>query len=83
MKPGQTTLERDYYQFANKEQPEGKTVLSNYGRFKSNYQQHHNENVLRGNYVVPAKSQNNMSKYQFLVNHTHFKLILFIRLMEK
>jgi hypothetical protein len=62
MKPGQKTMERQYYDKANHEKPEGKTVLNNYARFKSNYDNHHNVNVHKGGYVVPAKSQNNMSK---------------------
>ena len=55
-------MERDYYQFANSEQPSGNTVLSNFNRFKSNYDSHHNEAVGKGDYKVPAKSSNNMSK---------------------
>ena len=62
MKPGVEKQERDYYQHANGEKPEGNTVLSNYARFKSNYQNKHNEAVHKGDYVVPAKSKNNMSK---------------------
>jgi hypothetical protein len=63
LKPGQSTIERQYFDQATQEKPDGKTVLSNYARFKSNYEEHHNENVQRGGYVVPAKSQNNMSKF--------------------
>ncbi len=37
MKPGQATLERDYYKDATAVVPEGETVLSNYGRFQSIY----------------------------------------------
>mgnify|MGYP006907092518 CR=1 FL=1 len=68
LKPGQQRLERDYYQYANGEKPSGSTVLSNFNRFKSNYENHHDENVLKGDYVVPAKSQNQMSKLLLLSN---------------
>lgn len=55
-------MERQYYDKVNHEAPHGKTVLNNYQRFKSNYDNHHNGNVQKGGYVVPNKSMNNMSK---------------------
>lgn len=68
MKPGQDKLQRQYYDKATHEVPSGKTVLSNYQRFKSTYDKHHNDAVGRGDYVVPDKSQNNMSKLYFYIN---------------
>jgi len=37
LKPGQTTLERDYYKDATHEKPDGQKCLTNYGRFASVY----------------------------------------------
>ena len=65
MKPGQTRLDRDYYKDATAECPEGQTVLSNYGRFQSIYDQNQNKNVHVGDYHVPAKSANTMGKLNF------------------
>jgi hypothetical protein len=62
MKPGQQAIDREYYKHATTEQADGKKILSNYNRFQSGYDKHHNENVHKGDYKVPAKSQNNMSK---------------------
>jgi hypothetical protein len=36
LKPAQP-LERDYFSQATREEPDGKKVLSNYGRFETNY----------------------------------------------
>ena len=33
LKPGQKTLERDYYKDATNEKPSGEACLTNYGRF--------------------------------------------------
>ena len=37
LKPGQPSLDRDYYAKATHEQPNGKACLTNYGRFDSTY----------------------------------------------
>ena len=62
LKPGQTSLDRDYYAVATHEKPDGKVTLSNYGRFESIYGQDVAKAVKIGDYVVPAKNQNTMSK---------------------
>jgi hypothetical protein len=62
MKPGQKSMDRQYYVEANQEVASGKTMLSNYHRFKSNYDENTNQVVKKGDYKVPNKSQNNMSK---------------------
>jgi hypothetical protein len=38
LKPAQP-LERDYFSQATREEPDGKKVLSNFGRFETNYRQ--------------------------------------------
>lgn len=43
-------------------------MVTNYGRFKSIYEQNHNEVVKKGDYVVPAKGQNNMRKLAISYN---------------
>ena len=75
LKPGQTTLHRDYYKNVTTEKPDGEGVLKNYDRFKSVYDQSQNQNVKLGDYKVPAKSMNTMTGYELvhkpqLFNHT-------------
>lgn len=62
LKPGQHTFDREYYKFVNNEKPDGQTVLSNFNRFKTEYEKQIDETVKVGDYEVPAKSKNNMSK---------------------
>lgn len=68
LKPGQTRLDRDYYKDATTEKPNGQNVLSNYERYRSIYDQNQNKNVQVGDYKVPAKSMNTMSKLFFYSN---------------
>jgi hypothetical protein len=68
LKPGQTKLDRDYYKDATTEKPNGQQVLSNYERYRSIYDQNQNKNVMVGDYKVPAKSMNTMSKLSFFSN---------------
>ena len=75
LKPGQTTLHREYYKDVTTEKPNGEAVLCNYERFKSSYDQRQNVNVKVGDYKVPAKSMNTMTGYELvhkptLFNHT-------------
>jgi len=63
LKPGQKTLERDYYSKATTEQPDGKVALSNFGRFDSVYNQNVSTGVKVGDYKVPNKNANTMSKF--------------------
>ena len=62
LKPGQASMERDYFAQATKESPNGKAVLSNYGRFESVYGQNLSKNTANGDYVVPLKNNNTMCK---------------------
>ena len=62
LKPGQTSLQRDYYSKATHEQPDGKVALSNYGRFDSIYNQNVAKTVKVGDYQIPNKNANTMSK---------------------
>jgi hypothetical protein len=65
LKPGQTKLYREYYKDATHEKADGAQLLSNYARFKSNYQDTQKENVQIGGYKVPAKSMNTMLSYEY------------------
>ncbi len=62
LKPGQKSLDRDYYAKATTEQPDGKVVLQNFGRFDSVYNQNIATTVKPGDYQVPSKNANTMSK---------------------
>ena len=62
LKPGQKALERDYYAHATTEKPNGQVSLSNYGRFDSVYNQNVAATVKVGDYQVPNKNANTMSK---------------------
>jgi len=72
LKPGQHSVERQYYTGVTTDKPDGKKMLSNYGRFQSVYDQSQNTNVTKGVHVVPDKSSNNMRKYEI---KTHFKIV--------
>ena len=61
-KPGQTTLDRDYYGAATQEKPSGEKCLGNYQRFGSDYNKGVSTAVKPGDYVVPSKDANNLSK---------------------
>ena len=66
LKPGQTTLDREYYQDATQEKPDGNTVLKNFSRFQSIYDQNQAKNVGLGDYKVPARSMNTMLDYDMI-----------------
>lgn len=66
LKPGQTELDRDYYKDATFEKPNGETVMKNFSRFQSVYDQNQAKNVQLGDYKVPAKSMNTMLDYDFI-----------------
>ena len=61
-KPGQTSLDRDYYAKATTEQPSGENCLANYQRFGSDYRNGVSGAVKPGDYKVPSKDANNLSK---------------------
>ena len=75
LKPGQTTLHREYYKDVTTAKPDGEEVFRNYERVTSVYDQISNTNVKPGDYKVPAKSMNTMTGYELvhkpnLFNHT-------------
>jgi hypothetical protein len=61
-KPGQTTLDRDYYSKATTEKPSGEQCLQNYQRFGTDYRNNVSTCVKPGDYKVPSKDANNLSK---------------------
>ena len=76
LKPGQESLDRDYYAAATHEKPDGQVAMSNYGRFESIYNQNVGKTVKIGDYVVPQKNANTMSiilslKFSPLVNYEY------------
>ena len=56
MKPGQFTMDRDYYKDVSTEKADGASVLKNFTRYQSIYDQNQSSNVKLGDYHVPAKS---------------------------
>jgi|LauGreDrversion4_2_1035121.scaffolds.fasta_scaffold1483439_2 hypothetical protein len=62
LKPGQESMDRDFYAQATHEAPNGKIVLSNYGRFESSYAQNIAKTVATGDYQIPLKNNNTMCK---------------------
>ena len=62
LKPGQESMDRDFYAQATHEAPNGKVVLSNYGRFESSYAKNISKTVANGDYQVPLKNNNTMCK---------------------
>jgi len=66
-------MDRDFYAQATREAPDGKAVLSNYGRFESVYNQNVAKTVAPGDYKVPLKNNNTMCK-----SMPHFIIIQFI-----
>ena len=63
-KPGQTTLDRDYYAAATHEKADGANCLTNYQRFGTDYNKGVSKAVKPGDYKVPSKDANNLSKYR-------------------
>ena len=55
-------MERNFYANATQEAPNGKAILSNYGRFESTYAQNVSQKVGLGDYHVPLKNNNTMCK---------------------
>lgn len=62
LKPGQASLDRDYYAKATREQPDGNVVLGNFTRYESVYGQNIAKTVAPGDYTVPLKNNNTMCK---------------------
>jgi len=59
-KPGQHSLERDYYKDATMEKADGGNCLENFSRFGSEYGKKVDPSVKPGDYVVPSKDANNL-----------------------
>ena len=72
LKPGQHSLQREYYKDVTHEKPSGEAVLKNYNRFESNFDQTHSKVVKLGDYKVPAKSMNTMVGYELVHNPSLF-----------
>ena len=64
-------MDRDFYAHASHEVPDGKVVLSNYGRFESVYAQNVSSKVAPGDYVVPLKNNNTMCKHKVIQSLIH------------
>lgn len=67
-KPGQTSLERNYYQDATQEKADGSRCLQNYQRFGSDYGKGVSGAVKPGDYKVPCKDANNLVEYDLMNN---------------
>lgn len=67
-KPGQTSLERDYYQAATHEKADGAKCLENYKRFGSEYGGCVSSTVKPGDYKVPLKDANSLVDYDLMNN---------------
>jgi len=62
-KPGQQSLERDYYSKATQEVADGKKNLENYQRFQQDYGRV-SQAVKHGDYKVPLKDANMLVGYE-------------------
>jgi len=62
-KPGQQSLERDYYSKATQEVADGKKNLENYQRFQQDYGRV-SQAVKHGDYKVPLKDANLLVGYE-------------------
>lgn len=71
-KPGQTTLDRDYYAGATHEKPSGTKCLDNFQRFGSDYNKGVSTSVKPGDYKVPSKDANNLVEYDMMNNPALF-----------
>ena len=60
-KPGQDSLDRDYYSKATQEVADGKKNLDNYQRFQQDYGKVSGA-IKHGDYKVPSKDANLMGK---------------------
>jgi hypothetical protein len=68
-------MERNFYAEATHEAPDGKAVLSNYGRFESVYGQNTSKTVAVGDYTVPLKNNNTMCIVNFSIYKHYFRSI--------
>lgn len=68
LKPGQTQLDRQYYEKVNKEKPSDKTYLQNNSRFSSLYNENQNKTVRLGDFKVPMKDANLRTDYELRHN---------------
>ena len=63
LKSGQTTMDREYYDKATQEKPNGQRCLSNFQRFETDYSARISLNTKLGDFKVPSKDANQLSKY--------------------
>jgi len=57
---------RNYYEEATTEKPNGEKCLTNYSRFGTDYRENVSSTVKPGDYKVPCKDANHMSKITFI-----------------
>lgn len=62
LKAGEQNVPRNYYEEATTEKPAGDKCLTNYSRFGSDYRENVSATVKPGDYKVPCKDANHMSK---------------------
>lgn len=62
LKVGQESMERSYYEHATHEQPDGTKCLSNFSRFGTDYSNRISLNTKPGDFKVPNKNANTLSK---------------------
>lgn len=67
MKAGQFSMEREYYDKATQEKPDGSKCLANYKRFGSDYGDRISVNTKPGEYKVPLKDCNTLSKKPYFL----------------
>ena len=72
-KPGQTTLDREYYDKATRDKPDGKGYLGGYSRFGSVYNKNLSETVKPSDYKNQVASTNNMTAYEMAHNPDLFR----------
>ena len=73
LKPGQKSLDREYYNNANTVKPSGQTYLSTYSRFGSNHQITVDKTVKPTDYKAASRSGKQNLKYELLHNPELFK----------
>lgn len=64
LKPGQTKLDRQYYEKATNEKPNGQNYLGNFSRFQSNHQGNIDLKVTVQDFAKKRESGNMLAKYE-------------------
>lgn len=73
LKPGQRSLDREYYNHANTEKRNGQTYLSSYSRFGTNHQVTVDKTVKPTDYKAASRSGKQNLQYELLHNPELFK----------